>query len=307
MPAAGAPSFGGDGGGDVDPPDGGVSPDDAGSTLIGCDYSGTWASYVSQPVEWPATPLVLLRGSGKVQQWNLVYQQQDGLNVATRAKVCSIFLPDLEGDLFAAYYKFGIRFPDALFDDGTIVDSEFVLRGSVTAAGDIAFETETFASVGGVWLADPIGGAWPSIDGLLGSASSSSSRSVDDDQDGRVGITVIPATGQGYSLPPANLALQLADRVYIAERTVSRLYGTLTSCDEVHGSVEIVSVNGKPGIDSRVIGCRKDDGNECTREEAGFVDGIRPQFAPTGPGTLTVVRMPDGATCADVRARFPRQ
>jgi hypothetical protein len=66
-------------------------------------------------------------------------------------------------------------------------------------------------------------------------------------------------------------------------------------------------VNGKPGIDSRVIGCRKDDGNECTREEAGFVDGIRPQFAPTAPGTLTVVRVHDGATCADVRARFPRQ
>ena len=98
-----------------------------------------------------------------------------------------------------------------------------------------------------------------------------------------------------------------ADLIYIAERTVSTLSAKVISCDEVQGSVVLIPEAGVPGINSSVVGCRKTDGTECTATEAGFVNGVRPQFSPTGPGTMVAARLPDGATCADVRARFPQQ
>lgn len=263
-----------------------------------CDYSGTWATYITVPVSWPTAPFVLDGGTGTLQQWDLTEQVQQGADVSAHTVPCMIFLPDLQSSLFGGFQKYGIRFPNALFDTGGIPGSDFVLHGSVSPSG-ISVQTDTFAILIGLTMANPTTTPWPGTHALS---------LQDHDGDGSPGITVIPATGQGYSMPPVDLSGNYADRVYIAERTISRLYGPLTSCDQVTLAVEIVPVAGETtGIQSSVVGCHVQNGVDCTTAQSDFVDAIRPQYTPTGTGTSISVRIPPGSTCADVRNRFPVQ
>jgi hypothetical protein len=274
-------------------------PTDAPFNPVTCDFSGTWASYVSIDVTWSGT-IVLLAGEGHLQQWNLTREVQAPLSttVTAHTKPCGIFLPDLQTTIFNFFQKYGIRFPDALFDKGSIPDTTFSFLADITT-NPITFKTDVFAIVIGSDLADATTAAWPAVSAM---------NLRDDDHDGKPGITVTPVTTNGYSLPPANLISgELADLVYISTRTVSELSGTISNCDRIEADVTIQTVNGKPGIDSTVVGCRKQGGAQCSAEEAAFVDGARPQFAPKGPGHMTIVRVPDSTTCKDVRNRFPLQ
>jgi hypothetical protein len=264
---------------------------------LGCNFDGTWGSYIQVPVSWPATPLVLQAGTGFLQQWNLTSFKQDGLNVNADTVPCSIYLPDLQSDFFGGYSKFGIRFPDSLFDAGAVQHTKFVLFGEVSPTG-YNYHTDPFAILLGIRIDSPTTTPWPAV---------GSQHIVDDDLDGKMGITVVPAPGNGYSLPPTDLSGGRADLIYIAERTVSFLAGSITACDKITGSVTITSINNKPSIDSSVIGCRKVGGVECVANDAAFIDANRPQYTPTSLGTITTVRMPSGTTCADVRKQFPVQ
>ena len=293
----GGPSPGGSigfGGTDASTP-----PSDAPFNPLGCDFAGTWASYVAIDVTWPAS-IVLQNGQGKLQQWNLTHEVHGPSPTIFTAhtRPCSIFLPDLTSTLLVAFQKFGIRFPDALFDKGTIPESSFNFIADISTS-PISFQTDPFAILIGVDLANPVTAAWPAATAMT---------LRDDDHDSEPGITVTPVQNAGYSLPPADLATgESADLVYIATRTVSKLNGQLTSCDRIEADVTIQTVNGKPGIDSTVVGCHKKGGTDCSPDEASFVDGARPQFTPTGPGHMVIVRVPDTTTCPDVRARFPQQ
>lgn len=293
--AGGATSDGGTTGAGGSGGSGGSGSGGTTANPLGCNFDGTWGSYISAPVSWPATPLVLQAGTGALQQWNLTVFKQEGLNVKAETVPCSIYLPDLQSDFFGGYSKFGIRFPDTLFDAGAVPSTKFVLYGDV-ASGTYSYHTDPFAILLGIRLDAPTTDPWPAV---------GSQHIVDDDLDNKVGVTVVPAPGNGYSLPPTDLNGGRADLIYIAERTVSFLAGTITGCDQIEGSVTIVSINGKPGIDSSVIGCRKVGGTECVANDAAFIDANRPQYTPTGLGTITTVRLPSGAGCPDVRARFP--
>jgi len=278
---------------------GGSAPADAGTKLASCDFSGTWASYVTQPVTWPAS-IVLFAGQGTIQQWNLTRQKLIPGTATFDAKTipCGLVVPDLQSNFFQANAKFGLRFPDALFDQGGIPDAPFVIRATATG-GKLGFETDPFAILIGVNLADAAKASWPAATALT---------PRDDDEDGNVGITVAAAAGPGYSNFPGSsnpFDPVRADYVYIAERTVSSLLGTVDDCDHQHASVTVQAIGGKSGIDSTVIGCHKTDGTTCSAADAAFIDSNRPTFTPSGPGAMTIVRVPDAATCADVRARFP--
>jgi hypothetical protein len=251
-------------------------------------------------VTWPQAPFVLDAGSGSIQQWTLTHETQNGLDVDTDLVPCKIFLPDLQGSIAAGFQKYGIRFPDALFDLGKIPKTQFVMHSAVAGPNSISFSTDPFAILVGLDMTDPVNAAWP---------AAASITSVDMDDDKEPGVTVIPVNGNGYSLVPTNLATGTsADLIYVAERTVASIAGDVVSCDEVHGSVHLGNgTSSSPGINSSVIGCHNTNNTECSPSEAGFVDGIRPAYTPSGPGTLISVRLPDNATCADVRKRFPQQ
>jgi hypothetical protein len=295
----GSAGVGGSDGGFAPPPDGPFNP-------ALCDFSGTWASYVSIDVDWPGT-VVLSAGEGKLQQWNLTHELQAPFSttVAAHTRPCGIFLPDLQTTIFVLFEKFGIRFPNSLFDMGKIPETDFTFTADITKS-PVTFTTNPFAIVIGASLADATTAAWPTVSAMT---------LRDDDNDGNPGITVTPVTGNGYYLPPANLITgDSAKLVYIATRTVSSLSGRIVDCNHIEADVTIQTVNGKPGIDSTVVGCLR-TGNAsqgvqpgpCAPDEAAFIDGARPQFTPKGPGKMTIVRVAESATCADVRGRFPQQ
>jgi hypothetical protein len=277
---------------------GGTAAGGSGGSTGGCNPSGTWASYISVAVTWPATPFILRAGEGNLQQWNLSHQTPAGVNVNSETVVCLIYIPDLQGDVLAGNATFGVRFPDNIFDAGSLPFANFVLRGQPASSG-FSFQTDPFATLSGLAMPSSSTAIWPGLAALTPLL-------LDHDDDRKPGITVIPALGQGYSLPPIDVqASARADLIYLATRTVSSLSGSSVGCDEVRGNVVISTINGLPAIDSTIVGCRRSDGIECTAAEAAFINQNRPQFTPKGPGTLTSVRMPDSATCADIRKKFP--
>jgi hypothetical protein len=261
---------------------------------------------VSIDVNWPGT-VVLLPGEGKLQQWNLTREVQAPLSttVAAHTRPCGIFLPDLQTTIFGLFQKFGIRFPATLFDMGRIPETDFTFTADITKT-PITFTTNPFAIVIGASLSDATTAAWPSVSAMT---------LRDDDNDGNPGITVTPVNGNGYSLPPANLITgDSAKLVYIATRTVTALSGRIVNCNHLEADVTIQTVNGNPGIDSTVVGCLRTGNSSqgvqpgpCAPDEAAFIDGARPQFTPKAPGKMTIVRVTESTTCADVRAKFPQQ
>lgn len=283
-------------------PDGPVLRD-ASTPSRTCPLEGSWATFVHVPVTWPQAPFVLLGGEGELRQWTLSTRTYLG-DGRYRDEVlpCGISLPDLQGELFAGYEKFGIRFPDSLFDDGEIPPAEFTMDVEERPDGSAGFETSTFAMLLGHRMQDPTTALWP--------AAASSIVSEDHDLDGNPGITVLALTGGGYGYPPVQLPFTSiefarAERIYLATRTVTELSGTVENCDHMSGSVQVLSIGGTAAINSRLIGCRRSDGVECTEDEAAFVDANRPQFTPSGLGEMDSMRMTDGATCARVRALYP--
>lgn len=283
--SGGVPSSGGGGG-------------EGGFDVTKCRLTGAWASYVTIPTTWPKT-LVLLEGTGVIEQWSLNIQEQipGTPMVKIRTHPCGITLPDLESQFFGQKTKFGIRFPDQLFDRGVLPPSTYEARIVPTVNGP-ELVTPAFALLSGASMADPINDKWPPLEQMTVS---------DDDKDGDPGIRVVSATGPGYSVPPSNIFGELAPFIDIAERTVHRFHGPITSCDEFEAELEILTVAGKPAIDSTIVGCVKQGGGKCTIQDAQFIDSNRPQFLPGGPGKLRIHRVPDGSKCEDVRAFYAQR
>jgi hypothetical protein len=152
------------------------------------------------------------------------------------------------------------------------------------------------AAIVGATMTNPATDAWPSNGALL--------TLLDSDGDTKPGVTGNAATGSGYSLPPVNATRSVrADRVYTAFRQVLTATGPVTSCDRLVGKATTTVINNKPAIDSHVLGCRHSgDGNDCTSSEYKLLDGAAPVYAQTGDMTITMVRVADATTCADIRA-----
>ncbi|HVU05640.1 MAG TPA: hypothetical protein VHE30_28020 [Polyangiaceae bacterium] len=303
-------------GGDVGA--GGTSPEagaDAGDPLgnlppalrdiAKCSFTGTWGTFVTVPVNWPGAPFVLLEGQGTIMQWTLSHRVQDSLlELHETVVACSIFLPDLQGSVLTSNQKFGIRFPNEIFDRGVAPPWPFHTTAYL-ATDHVEYDTELIATLTGITLPNPTTDAWP--------VPPSNSSFRDDDQDGSPGVTVNavdPGTDPSYNFPPVGLPQFLGDyprarTIDIVSRSVAKLHGTVTNCDELNGSVAIQVLAGTPAINSTVIGCVRSDGQTCVQAEADFLNQNRPQFTPTGLGTFKSVRLAEGATCADVRARFP--
>src|SRR5439155_25014485 len=113
------------------------------------------------PVSWPGAPFVLLQGTGTIKQWTLSQRVQDSLLALHESVVaCGILLPDLQGSVLTSNQKFGIRFPNGIFDSGKAPPWKFNSIASVS--GDqVLFATDPIATLTGVDLASPATDAWP--------------------------------------------------------------------------------------------------------------------------------------------------
>jgi hypothetical protein len=287
-------------------PDSGVAPEpDAGGGA--CRLEGTWASIVHIPVTWPASPLVLDAGTGEVVEWNLTERKKTGpASYRDTTWHCGILLPDLTGSVLANFQKYGIRFPNAVFDAKQVPPAVYDSTTSVVGSS-VVWEAGPVVLLTGLNLTNPATAAWP--------ASFSAAQAPDEDHDGLPGVTVVsvdPSTDPTYNWPPVGLPARWgldyprAARIGVVVRTVAELAGSVLTCDTLQAAVHVTTIAGTPALNSKVVGCKTTTGAACDATQTQFLNGERPQFTPSGAGTHVSVRIPDGAGCPDVRAKFPQ-
>jgi hypothetical protein len=301
--------------GPTSPPDG--SADDAGdSGGVGepdggpptCDFSGTWATKVTINVNWTPqglTGVILAPGSGVIQQWILSTRTVTGTATADTAQVCGIALPDFSGTSFVGGETYGVRFPNALFDNGYV--PSFLISGTVADNSPTAsFSTKASAVLIGLTLANPTTATWPAT----------VTTAVDSDKDGNPGVTVNAATGPipgrdsgTYSPFAVDVLSDRANQLFLVIRQVTQLTGAAVDCNHLAGTATIPKIpntsSGKYAIDSHIIGCNLIAGGTCSSSQITFIDDTQPVFSPTGSATFTSVRIKNGSLCSDVRTAFP--
>ena len=272
-----------------------------------CDFNGTWASRLTIDVTWAPQGLnavILASGTGQIKQWIKGVRTQTGMSTSDATVVCGIDLPDFQSTLVIGSETYGVRFPASLFD-GPDGGGGYLPTFTVNAAlsgltPGSTYSTTTTAALLGLTLAQPTTAAWPST----------VSTSVDMDKDGKSGVTANAAQGSPYSDIPTGIPAPFqpivrANKLYLAIRQVTVVSGTLTDCDHMTGTVSIPQISSKYAIDSHVMGCALTAGGDCTSTQASFVDNTQPVFTPSGTTDFQSVRLPTGASCADVRAALP--
>jgi hypothetical protein len=229
---------------------------------------------------------------------------QSGTTLTDSTVVCGIDLPDFAGTVVAGAEAYGVRFPDALFDDHDL--PSFTINGTVSASTTNAtYTTSATAALLGIDLASPASAPWPSaVDALT--------ESIDSDHDGNPGVTAFAAQGAGYSDIPIDIYKSArATAVYVVIREVTQVTGTVTDCNHMSGSVTIPQLTDSNGdskyaIDSHVIGCELEgDAGACNGLQWTFIDDTQPIFSPSGGSTFASERMPSSTTCMQVRAALP--
>jgi hypothetical protein len=303
-----APVDAGDGGGPTTTPDAGSH--DAGTSGDGgaCNFAGTWASQLAVDVTWAAGgsfDIVIAPGSGTIKQWLLSTRTVSGTTTTDTAQLCGIELPDFAGSGLVDNETWGIRFPDTLFDSGDL--STFAIPGTVSGTTPTAtYTTSSVAVLLGLTLANPTTAVWPAT----------IATSVDEDADGKSGITAGVAQGASFSNVPLDFSVVAnpngvarSNRLYVAIRQVTSIAAHFSDCDHASGTITVPQLgtggNKKYAIDSHVIGCGLvGSTTDCTATQASFVDSNQPVFVPSTT-QFTSTRVAAGTTCATVRSTFP--
>jgi hypothetical protein len=271
---AGAPAEGGSG----------AAVGGSGGTDSGCPAQYTVATQIAMDVTWSGT-LALNAGSGKVYIWTRSAFDESAQPATVESMSCGTVLPVITTTAVAGSVMILPEIPDAAWDSPMMPK----FAGTATRSGSMLSIDSGIALIG-LTLQNP-NGAWPSASSIMG---------LDQDGDGRAGITAIPRDGGGFSPPPTSLAqTQRADKLDLVIRNAMTLMATAEGCpDSYSGSADVSH------FDNHVIGCHVKGGADCTPAEQQFVDEQRTVFIP-GTATFMSKTVPDGASCADVRAALP--
>jgi hypothetical protein len=229
-------------------------------------------------------------GTGQVHFWGKVAFTVAGNTLTGMLQACGITLPATTLSALAGGGMLQIEIPNAAWDAPGM--QRFEVDGTQTGwtvGGALNF---SFAALIGFTIANPTTAAWPaSYTGIT--------MTNDAEGDGKVGLTAIPRSGTGYTLPPTSIAqTSRADEVYIVTRQVSSVTLTRTRCDGASGSATIAHFN------NHVVGCHVMGGADCTSNEINFVDTNRTIYEVTS-ATAQTKEVAETATCADVRAALP--
>jgi hypothetical protein len=256
----------------------------------------TLAVHITMDVTWPGT-ISTNMGTGKVHLWNRAAMTANGSNLTGKVNSCGTSLPDIVlngvGATAAGGMFVSIEIPHASWDSPSI--PVFDQKGTFTGfeVGNMTDMEYTVALVG-LTMADPVNAPWPATyTGVTGQ---------DAEGDGQLGITGVPKNGNGYVYPPTALGIfgsaPAAKNVYIASRNVLALKGTVTKCEELAGDVNVKF------FDNHVIGCLTTMNAPCNADQTKFVDDSRTKYTVT-KATFVSKRVPETASCADVRAALP--
>jgi hypothetical protein len=244
-------------------------------------------------VTWPSTTAAAA-GMGKIYLWNKTAVTPSGDAVSGMLQGCGTLLPETAltslGRIAAGGTKILIEVPDDTWEKPSM--PKFPIMGMQTggATGTVSL---SWAVLLGATLGD-LKGPWPdSYSGLMG---------ADPDGDGKPGYIAAPRNGGGFVLPPTAVGIggsaPAAERLFLVSRHLVSVSGTRTSCDEMAGTANVMA------FDSHVMGCLLRGGGECNKGQTDFVDGNRMKYQVKS-ATFRAKKVPDGATCAEVRAALP--
>jgi hypothetical protein len=258
-----------------------------GACVTTCDLSGTWAGKVSLQVTWPGT-VTLAGGSGTIGVWMIVKGTQSGSSIPVTMTPCGVVVPDFQSSAAAGNEPYGLTFPNTLFDHAPpylLAVNSTVTLGATTVGS--SYSIPAIAFLLGLSMTNPTTDAWPSTPEMV--------TQVDMDQDTNVGVTAEYKTGGTYVLVPLNLSKSVrSDKAYLAARFAASYAGTFSTCTNITGTATVTH------YDTHVIGCEHSGGGACTQTESDFADSNKPAYVP-GSATITMVKIANSGTCADVR------
>ena len=252
--------------------------------------SGTSATKITMRVTWPDT-VGVVGGDDAIVVWTKSELTFDGSDVSGQVQACGSDVPPLQ-----TQEAFGGQFiqpviPNEVWDSGAIskTDAHGTISGFDTGA---TISMDPAGAILGASMSDPMNDAWP--------ASWQGLTLVDADGSGQPGMTAFPNDAEGYAMPPLDIFPNgaKAEALYLATRSVFELQGTRDSCTSASGNVVVHA------FDNHVVGCRVAGGGECDAGQIDFVDSNRTVYEIVSASYEMVV-VPDGATCADVRAALP--
>jgi hypothetical protein len=276
-----------------DPGGGGECPENP-------DKYALTGNHIVAQISWPAN-IGVEAGSGTLHIWTMTELHWDQVNadgsvpVVGKVQPCGSVIPALTKTFLAGGGQVQTVIPDAVWDAPGM--PEFTANGVLGGFGPGAtVSMQPVTSLVGATLPDPDNSPWP--------AKGSELSGFDHDGDGQPGIKALPRTDAGFSAPPLSLEGALnpngprASELFLATRTRVQLDGQRDSCATASGPAAVHL------FESHVIGCRRNDGSICSSTESDFIDSNQPAFT-IGGATYTMAQLPDGATCADVRAALP--
>ena len=204
-----------------------------------CDANGTWAIKIETPVQW-ANSFVVQGGTGTITNWLKSTRTQNGLDISDSMSLCGVQTPDYISQAAFGGEKYGIQFPDALFENAGLPTVTIAGHLSGAAPGS-TFTSDPAAAILGATMTNPATDPWP--------ANGAQLTSFDTDNDTKVGVSVDTNKSAGYKNPPLDAFLSArAQKVYTAFRQVLTTQGTISTCNRVDGTGTIAVINNKPAI-----------------------------------------------------------
>jgi hypothetical protein len=277
--------------GNVCASDAGTPACNSGTCGVSCDLTGTWAGKLSLQVTWPSS-LTLAAGSGTLGFWVIVKGTQSGNTIPVTMVPCEITIPDFQSSAAGGNEPYGLTFPNSLFDH---TPSSYLPTTSATVAlggtsPGSTYSVPAVAFLVGLSMTNPTTDAWPSTPEMV--------TQVDMDEDTKPGVTAPYKSGAPYDFVPVNLSKSArSDEAYLASRLAASFSGTISAgCTSISGTATVTH------FDTHIVGCELSGGaGDCAQADSDFTDSNKPAYA-AGSATLSLVKIPDAGTCADVRA-----
>jgi hypothetical protein len=288
--------------GGAPPPVEAGAPDAASS----CRLEGAFGVDVQFDVSWNGTTLggivpLLQPGSGKINIIGRLDLRGGALKSRALVSSCGAALPDFEaGNWLVGNENYAGYIPDESWDRPSMPRWDLGWEVGCDQPG-CSILTDLLVAVIGARSA--AGDVWPGRKGPLAQIVP-----FDHDDDGSPAITLASrdsnfsnAQGVPYKLiPVAWTLLTRSPRAFIPFRFTGQFHGKVDNCDEFSGVV----TNGS--VEARCVGCvARNEGQTreqpCSNEEARFLDENLPDWSVLG-GTWRARRLPENASCSDVRA-----
>jgi hypothetical protein len=269
----------------------------SGITAGSCDLAGTWAMKFEIPVSWRFN-LGITSGSGTIEQWALTERRMlNDHTIEETVRFCGSQIPTYQALPIYGGERYGVAFPDALFDEGflpTLTGHTFVSESQPGAV----FASDPLAISLGAELPHPKEDPWPRR------TSDLTPYLVDSDQDGQPGVTVWARDDDGLVLPPVSTSkAHRAVKFHLALRNMVGAQGKIIDCDRFEGQAIVPKLGNKVALTSTIIGCELDNGAACSRAQATLANTFQPQYVVGENSRSTMVRVDANTTCAQVRAR----